>query len=157
MYHRWNYTGDVNLTEGGLFWREDDADDYVLAVDVVPCSAGGGPSNLFNIVDGSIFLPVADPKRLTSALACLGWNLDPITMDLSHNGETVRKGSKEWRRMLVESFHAYHGLDERTETVVQIGPSEEVYSRGGEWSPEPDVILHGNAKLKNYVRSNFLR
>ena len=45
--YRWNYNGDINLREGGFFWREDGQDDYVLAVRVTPCSHAGGPCNLF--------------------------------------------------------------------------------------------------------------
>lgn len=85
MSKRWHYFGDVRLTEGGFYWREDGADDYVCAVDVTPCSNAGGPSNLFHIEAGSIFLPVNDPDRLASALACCGWSADDA-LTITGNG-----------------------------------------------------------------------
>ena len=38
---RWNYSGDMSLEHGGFFWREDGSEDYVLAVEVTPCSDAG--------------------------------------------------------------------------------------------------------------------
>lgn len=160
MAHRWNYSGDMNLTEGGFYWREDDADDYVLAVDVTPCADAGGPSNLFHIESGSIFLPVDDLVRLRDALSCCGWDVDDAGNIVGNGADAARKGSREWRWRVVEACKAYHGLDRGVWggcTVVQIGPAEEdAWTRGGGWSPEPDVVLRGNAKLENYVRREFL-
>lgn len=155
MSERWHYFGDVRLTEGGFYWREDGADDYVCAVDVTPCSNAGGPSNLFHIEEGSIFLPVNDPTRLGSALACCGWSVDEALTITGNGDPDAVKGSAEWRRRLVESCFAYHGIDGGTATVVQIGRDEGCFTRDG-WSPNPDVILRGNAKLANYVRRQFL-
>lgn len=149
---RWNYSGDMNLEYGGLFWREDGADDYVLAVKVTPCSDAGGPDNLFHIEHGSIYLGT-DVKRHKSALDCCGYKLaDDGTMTDGAGGTFTKKQA---RARLVEAMDAYCGLDNRTEHVVQIGKAEPEDGRGG-WSPEPDTILRGNAKLRNFVREEFL-
>lgn len=156
MAHRWHYSGDMNLTEGGFYWREDDADDYVLAVDVTPCSDAGGPSNLFHIESGSVYLPIDDPKRLRAALSVLGYDLLD-NGDIGVDGGVIEKGSPTWRWFVVDACRAYHGLDRDTfngVTVVQIGRDEEAHPGG--WSPNPDVVLRGNAKLENYVRREFL-
>lgn len=155
MSKRWHYFGDIDLTEGGFFWREDGADDYVLVVDVIPFSNAGGPSNLFHIEAGSIFLPVNDPDRLAPALACCGWSADDALTITGNGAPDAVNGSCEWRRRLVESCFAYQGIDGGTATVVQIGRDEGCFIRDG-WSPNPDVILRGNAKLTNYVRRHFL-
>lgn len=146
--HKWNYNGDINLRYGGFWWKEDDADDYVLAVRVTPCSDGGGPDNLYLVEQGSIYMPL-DPAKRHSALQGCGYE----------NEETPS------RSMLVDAFMAsnrpsmaYWGIERDTyngETVIQIGKHKKDTSRDG-WSPEPDVILRGNASLERYVRANFL-
>lgn len=158
MSKRWHYFGDVRLTEGGFYWREDGADDYVCAVDVTPCSNAGGPSNLFHIEAGSIFLPVNDPDRLNAALDCCGWQLTESGNLLAGDGAEILHGTPTWRAFVVAACKAYHGIDRDTwngSTVVQIGRDEGCFIREG-WSPNPDVILRGNAKLANYVRRQFL-
>lgn len=138
--HRWNYSGDVDIRQGGLFWREDDADDYVLAVRITPCSEGGGPDNLYYIENGSLYLPNDFVKR-KSALGVIG----------------VEPGY-ETRAQLVEAFVAYHGIDhsyDDGEYVVQLSAKQETPRNG--WSPQPDKVLRGNASLKKFVRNKFLR
>lgn len=140
-HHKWNYNGDINLCYGGFWWKEDDAEDYVMAVRVTPCSDAGGPDNLYHVEQGSIYMP-ADAAKRHSALSCCGYE----------NEETPA------RFMLVDAFLAYHGIDRDArngETVIQIGKHKEDTSRKG-WSPEPDVVLRGNASLKRYIRKNFL-
>jgi hypothetical protein len=141
MAKRWHYSGDINLEYGGYFWKEDGADDYVLAVRVTPCADAGGPSNMFWIEPGSIYLP-ADAEKRKRALDCCGW----ISTD------------KPTRAMLVDAFLAYNGIDKDCygQTTVSIGKPE---SGRSEWNDKivPDVQLRGNASLKNYVRKEFLR
>lgn len=139
--HRWRYNGDINLQYGGFWWKEDGAEDYVLAVRVTPCSDAGGPDNLYCIEQGSIYMPT-DPAKRHSALQVCGY-------------ENEEKPSRD---MLVDAFIAYGGIEHSAmngETVVQIGKRKDTCGNGG-WSPEPDVILRGNASLERYVRANFL-
>lgn len=139
--HRWKYSGDVDLRQGGFFWREDDAEDYVLAVRVTPCSDADGPDNVFHIEDGSIYMPT-DPARRKCALYCIGGDLATATRD-----------------EIVYAFMAYGGLDGRSQRVVRIGPPDPFWNdrRGGGWNPAPDEILRGNCSLERYVRSEYLR
>ena len=137
--HKWNFNGDVNLEYGGFFWREDGADDYVLAVRVTPCVDAGGPDNLFHIEQGSIYMPT-DPAKRKSALACCGYEMETAT-----------------RSMMVDAFMAYGGIERDSmngEQVVQIGQKQELEREG--WNPEPDYVLRGNASLEKFVRANFL-
>jgi hypothetical protein len=138
MAKRWKYSGDINLEYGGLFWREDGADDYVLAVQVTPCSDAGGPNNLYWVEVGSIYLP-EDEKRRKSALDCIG-----VTSD------------KPKRAELVEAFLAYNGLDVDYDGrhVVQIGKPEKARHDFGSVSVTDQ--LRGNASLTRFVRRNFL-
>lgn len=148
----WNYSGDINIEHGGMFWREDGAEDYVLAVRVTPCSDAGGPNNLYDIETGSIYLP-PEPAKVASAVSCVGYTIN-ANGDLETGREVLKKGSREYRWLIVEAFCAYAGIDRDIETVVRIGPKEDVAFYG--WNPEPDTILRSNAKLANYVRREFL-
>jgi hypothetical protein len=133
---RWKYSGDVNIEHGGLFWREDGADDYVLAVCVSPCSDAGGPTNMFWIEVGSIYMPT-DPDKRKRALDCIGASSDNPTRD-----------------ELVHAFHAYSGIDADDRRTVQIGKPE----RGShEWGGfEVTDQLRGNTSLARFVRREFL-
>ena len=133
---KWQYIGDVNLECGGFYWREDGADDYVLAVDITPCSDAGGPDNLFHIAHGSIFVG-NDSAIISSALDTIG--------------ETIESAS---RLDIVYAMRAYRGLDGPDEYVVQIGKAQESSCNG--WNPAPDKILRSNASLRRYVERNFL-
>jgi hypothetical protein len=135
--HRWNYLGDTDLRYGGYFWKEDDAEDYVLCVDVIPCSDAGGADNKFVIEWGNIYLPIDDAAKLKSALASCGLTPETAT-----------------RADIVDAFKFYHGLDDRMSRCVQIGKAEDENPNG--WNPETDIQLRSNAKLKNFVKREFL-
>lgn len=138
--HKWNYSGDVNLRYGGFFWREDDADDYVLALRVTPCSDVGGSDNLFHIEQGSIYLP-KDAAPLKNALATIGKTPETAT-----------------RLDIVYAFMAYNGIDRHSyngETDIRIGPADKHANPNG-WNPKPNVVLRSNASLRNYVRRELL-
>ena len=136
MESNWNYDGDVNLAYGGTYWREDGADDYVLAVRVTPCSDAGGPDNKWHIESGSIYMPT----DRAAPLDIIG--VEPANAT---------------RRDLVSAWLAYSGIDRYTwngETVVTIGRNAADDCRG--WNPDTDVRLHGNASLARYVAREFL-
>ena len=136
---KWNYNGDMGLGYGGFYWREDGADDYVLAVRVTPCSDAGGPDNLFHIESGSIYIGT-DPKRLASALDCIGQTPDDST-----------------REDVVYALMAYGGIDSEIETVIRIGKDDSDYMRRASgWNPEPDTVLRKGTDLRRYVERSFL-
>lgn len=139
---RWNYSGDINVEEGGFYWKEDGADDYVLAVRVTPCADAGGPSNLFWIESGSVYL--GDKVKQDSSLSIIG--VEP--------GEATR-------RDYVEAALAYGGVEPdyyNGRLVVQIGKPQEA-SDSWQWggAGDVDVQLRGNASLARYIRAEFLR
>lgn len=135
----WTYSGDTNLEYGGLFWQWDGGPDYVAAIRVAPVSDSGGPDNVYEITRGSIYMPQdADNARA----------LDVV-------GHTI-VGPPELMT-LVAAWEAYHGMDLDSyggRAVVRIGKAEDANPNG--WNPAPDVILPGNARLKNYVEREFL-
>jgi hypothetical protein len=113
-------------------------DDYVILVRVTPCSDAGGPSNLYAVEIGSIYLPEDADKR-KRALDCCGW---------------INDADKATRGQLVEAMMAYHGQEIDRTTVIRIGKPED--GRNDGWNPAPDVVLRSNASLERYVRNNFL-
>lgn len=134
----WNYNGDLNIEYGGFWWREDGAEDYVLAVRVTPCVDAGGPDNCYWVEQGSIYMPLDSAKR-HSALQVCGYEDDPAPT----------------RSMLVDAFMAYGGIERHTfngERVVQVGKKT---SESRE-TITPDVVLRGNASLRNYVKREYL-
>jgi len=162
--HRWQYVGDVNLEYGGWFWRipkPGPLEDYVDAVEVIPCSDGGGPDNLFEITSGSVYIPRDNGKR-RATLKSMGLSMDEdLTIRLELSSETISyaPGSMEWIAQLVEAFKNYWGFDGRDHIeIVQIGRRQPPrMKRGGEWNPKPDTILRSTARLKNYVKREYLR
>lgn len=164
----WNYSGDMNLTEGGLFWRFDGAErfpdtDYVLAVRVTPCAAAGGPENLFHVETGSIYVP---REKYQTALDTCGYTLrensetGALAIEDSQ-GAVHRLDSALGAALLVDALNAYGGLDRDYlggETVIRIGRPDPHFSPDSmrEWNPDPDIVLHGNAKLKNHIKREFL-
>ena len=139
MSKKWKYSGDVNLTYGGFYWRKDKGADYAEIVRITPCADAGGPDNLFEISSGSVYLP--EGKATADALACCGAEDFPPS------------DSRD-----VESQVAYSGIDSDSSQIVRIGPPSEFWAdRGGAWNPAPDTILRSNVNLANYVRREFLR
>ena len=138
IWTAWNYNGDVGLRHGGFYWREDGADDYVVVVDVTPCSAAGGPDNLFWIAEGSVYIT---PERAATALE---------SCDMTYADAT--------RGQIVESIMAYYGMETDTQTVLRIGRAEDPNDswRWSEHPVEPDVVLRGNAKLRRWVERECL-
>ncbi len=132
----WTYIGDVNIREGGYYWREDDSEDYVLAVQVTPCSDAGGPANMFWIESGSIYL--GDTERQNRALDCIG--VEPANAT---------------RADYVDAVKAYYGIEPDCymgRYVVQLGKRCGAFDKW-QWDSDisADVVLHGNANLRRYI------
>lgn len=143
MAKRWIYRGDINLSEGGFYWREDDADDYVLAVEVTPCSACGGPDNLYWITSGTIYL--GDTAKQNESLSVIGVLPSEAT-----------------RADYVEAALAYRGIESDCHNgrqILQHGAKLEPadFWRWNDSAVEPDIILRRNASLRKYVEREFLR
>lgn len=151
MTARWNYTGDINLENGGLFWCEDGYADYVLAVRVTPVSDAGGPDNVFLVESGSIYLP---EDKAPAALETCGYSLRNREI-VDCTGAAFPLASGAGRLLMVDAFCAYHGLDVDSSELLQLGRRDE-FCRSGGWDPNPDRILRGNTSLLRYVRREFL-
>lgn len=131
---KWHYLGDIDIRHGGFYWQESGYDDHVYCVRVTPCSDAGGPDNLWHIESGSIYIPQDKPAPLD----IIGVEPDKAT-----------------RFDIAYAWFAYRGMDTDSQTFVRIGKQDEYAGPNG-WNPEPDVVLRGNAKLRNYVRREFL-
>ena len=134
----WQYRGDVNLSEGGYFWREDGADDYVVVVEIIPCSAAGGPDNLFWINEGSIYIT---PERAKTAL------------------EGVYEPDHEPTRAdIVDAIMGHYGMERDIETTLRIGkpePDPDCW-RFDSANFEVDVVLRGGSSLERWVKRECL-
>ena len=157
----WNYTGDVNIEHGGVFFQSLD-DDSIRAVAITPCSSAGGPDNLFLIEDGFIY--VGDAERIASALTVCGYTLDVVpdiegeTYRINTGDGTFPVSSVAGLCLLVDAFMGSSGVEaSRAEIVVRIGKVDTDFWDGRGWNPKPDYVLPGNAKLENFVRKNFLK
>ena len=149
MSKRWNYCGGVDLMNGGYFWREDGAEDYVLCVRITACADAGGPDNMVWIESGSIYLPqVADKQK--AALSCCGYDLDESGNIIDGSGGVHAKDSKTHRLLMINAFMAYAGLDKDAGTIVRVGPPDAFYN--GRENIEPDTVLRSNANLKNWIK-----
>jgi hypothetical protein len=139
MAKRWHYIGDINLEEGGAFIREGDYPDYCDAVQVTPCSdAAGGPSNLFWIESGTVYL--GNPDHVARALECCG----------------DTESTTQWRKGY--AVLRYMGMDRDHKDVIRIGKDESEYAQPGFDcdNVKPDIILRGNASLMRFVRREYL-
>ena len=137
---KWQYTGDLDLKEGGFFWLDEGDDDCVQAVVVTPCSSAGGPDNLFHIEVGSIYFA---RDKYADYLSVIGMEPEQAT-----------------REDVIYAAQAYAGIERDHETVVRIGKDERAtdpwrWKETG-WNPEPDVVLRGNASLQRWVEREYL-
>ena len=144
---RWFYTGDVNIENGGYFYRLDGFENgYSDVVRVTPCSDGGGPSHMWWI-EALTVNGIDDVTRIKDGLNCIGADLDDYT-------------KAQQRHVIVDALLAYGYSDpancwpQSSSETVEIGkqcqfdsPSELVV---------PTVKLRGGSSLERYVRREFL-
>jgi hypothetical protein len=159
MGNAWQYSGDINLKCGGLFWRLPDGEtwessDYADSVEVIDINgATGGPENEFLIEFGSIFLGA---DLVARSLDCIGAKLETCdgVAGINDNGDFHPMDSQGAYFAKVYAVRAYAGQDGASRYIVRIGKDERHDS-----SPslgDVDTVLHGNAKLSNYVQSEHL-
>jgi hypothetical protein len=138
---RWQYSGDVDLRQGGFYFRDDDS-DLVEFVEIIPESVAGGPDNIFRIEVGDIFIPEQADRR-KSALEFIGADLEsPARGDLLH------------------AFCAYEGIEIDSRSYVQVGFQVDEFWQGegrGYVLPKIDHKLRSNASLRTFVQRTFLR
>lgn len=135
----WHYFGDVNLREGGLYWRNDAYDaDQVHVVQVLPSKASGGPDNLFRILVGIV--DMSGRERLSAALAMAGLAPDTAT---------------RWE--VVNAFVGAHGVEADEDFFLRAGPVDQLHVRVGDVpDPDPDVVLKSNTSLRRWLKREYL-
>jgi hypothetical protein len=138
----WTNFGDVSPWHGQLWINNacvDNDSDFAEVVEII------GPSDLeslaYNqllIIQGSIYMPLDDRDKVKSALDIVGKTPSLAT----------------WIDLAL-AFHAYHGIDQYQQEVVQIGSKLDLKGMWG-FVEESDIVLHGNAKIENYLTNNQL-
>lgn len=148
------YQGDVNLENGGVFFKLDRKDwdeyGYTSAVRVTPCGDAGAQDNAFWIEELTINKPEGD--RLKECLKCFGWlsQQEDGSIIISHSGDVVAKpGTDAHRLAVMDACVGYGYYDVINRETVQIGKEAD---SGSEADVEPDTVLRANTSLKNYVR-----
>lgn len=137
---KWNYCGDVNLTEGGYFWKQDQPNnDCVDMVEVFPDANMGGADNVFHVFVGSMYI-TDDMEKRKSALDCVGYEGDPKDATF----ET-----------LVDALFAYMGMEGSETHAIRIGQIDPLTS-DATVSEENIWQIRGNWKLSNYIKKHFL-
>lgn len=139
-HNDWTNFGDVSPWHGQLWIRDafvDSTDDFAEVIEIIgPGSFQGLADNQILIVRGSIYIPIDDKAKVANALDCIG---------KTHSLAT-------WIDLAL-AFRAYHGIDPDIycpQEVVQVGAIDT-----GEGLPA-DVVLHGNASIKSYLKKEVL-
>ena len=184
--HPWRYCGDVNIKEGGYFFRVHQQWEYADIVNVVPCSDAGGPNNMFWIETGTISIPrigTTEYDELAMKIddSAAGHYVVCTSCDMtgSHGSEfecrMIMAGRQdnlglcseghEWKyvRYLVKDIKeiiqykmGYSGLDDRGKTIT-MRIGKRIPHANGSWDEhEIDHVLRSNQSLEKFVRDNFL-
>lgn len=136
-HHGWKYLGDVNLREGGFYWRETSTEGEVDIFMVTPLSSGGLPDNMFRIQ--SALIDLGSPM-MAEARLCSG----------------IRPDAEPDTGLDVAALLAYEGIgNEDFDFIVRIGPVDELWNGIGE-VPEPWVTLRAGTSLRKWLEREYL-
>ena len=139
QFNRWNYSGDVSIRHGGMYWRDDNvSDDQVHLVEVSPLSDEGGPDNLFRVRVGMLHIP-DNAETLEKAHSVTG--SDPATAS---------------REETVLAMRSWQDMDADEVFVLRIGTPDQFWSGREENNPEPVVVLRSDASLRNWIKREYL-
>ncbi len=158
----WQYSGDVTIEHGGVFYFEDGSDlspDYMRAVRVTPASDGGGMDNRFMIEVGSVYMPNEDIQRMRSTADICGYTLDDdkTLFNPAFPSERFPFQSPKWRARMFDAWLAYWGIDGAQQFVVQVGtemPDERYRSQFLD-NAEVDYKLRSNVNLRKWIVNEF--
>jgi hypothetical protein len=138
----WINFGDVSPWHGQLWINNahpDNDDDFAEVVQIIgPSDLESLAYNQLMIVQGSIYIPLHDKERVRQALDCIGVDYDDAT----------------WIDIAL-AFDAYHGVDQNSIEIVQIGKTADKQREYVE-TMQPDTVLAHNAKIENYLSRNQL-
>ena len=140
----WTNFGDVSPWHGQIWIKNafaDSTEDFAECVQTIgsmeiECLA----DNQLLIEVGSIYMPLHDSAKVKSALDVIGKTPSLAT----------------WIDLAL-AFHAYSGIEVDYQHVIQIGKElDTTCQRIGADTTDSDIVLHGNAKIKNYLSTNYL-
>lgn len=153
---RWQYTGDIDIRCGGMFYLDENDHDFIRVIKVTPASDCGGMDNRYLIEDGSIYMPDDDIKRMRETADICGCKLAD-NKDLLTAGGTLPFQSPEWRQIMLAAWDAYHGIDGATPHVVQLGREMPDTMRRANFldDAEPDFKLRSNVNLYRWIKREF--
>lgn len=169
--HGWEYTGDMDLEHGGIFYRWPESgpwplSDYAEAVEVIDLAGAiGAPDGAFWISQGTVYMPTPRTERgrgkVESALATCGYTLDSYDPDTGEVviGDGCGGVATGWdaARFMLDAFNAYWGLDYPDVFPVAVGAACRDEWRDHPHCPEPDpVTLRANASLSRHVAREYL-
>ena len=133
--------GDASPAYGQTWIANDGAADYAPVVEIMSGADIGLADNQYRIERGTIYF---SPNNWNAALSCSG--IDRI-------------GPPEFFETAC-AFNAYQGFDRDTwggSEIVQVGRKPDDWTARGTTCTEPDVILHGNASIRLYLKRNYLK
>lgn len=132
--NEWHYHGDMNVKEGGFWFKESGYDDHVYYVELIGHDNFGGAANEFTVHRGSIYLGDKDIERIKTK-----WTGQPDTERSRYD-------------VIFEQF-AYAGGDTDYTTCLRIGKDKRDQFDN---SRDVDDVLHWNTNLRRYIENEFL-
>lgn len=128
----WHYTGDIDLQNGGLYWKLNRLfDDYVEAVEVQGTT----------VYVGTIYMP---EDKLETALETCGYRIQHGCIV-----DCTGKFHADQLPLKVDAFYAYWGLNEHF-------PNKFTVQIGGPRKTEADYRIAHNANFRRFVEGEFL-
>ena len=144
----WTNFGDVSPWHGQIWIKNPPVESaYIPLEDFAECVQTIGSMEIECLADnqllievGSIYIPLHDKSKVESALDIIGKTPSLAT----------------WIDLAL-AFHAYSGVEVDYQHVIQIGKGlDTTCQRIGAGTMDSDIVLHGNAKIKNYLSANYL-
>jgi hypothetical protein len=125
-----------------LFYKWESGDDYLSAVAVTCCNEAEGYSNRYLVQSGSLYFGDKFFRYVLESVCYDGKQTVPTLADIAY------------------ALQGYCGIEcdaFNGNVIVQVGSKPRDGSPDGLGSDlEPEYVLHGNANLEWFVRSNFL-
>lgn len=131
----WQYFGDMNVENGGFWFKESGYDDHVYYAELICHDNFGSAENEFTLYVGSIYIDQKDVERVKAE-----W-LQQAYVDRS-------------RYDFISDVFAHGGGDVDRTTVLRVGKDKRSSTDCS--GREVDEILNWNIKLRRYIENEFL-
>lgn len=144
QHNSWINFGDSSPDYGQTWILDafvDNTQDYAECVKVMSGVELFGPSNIYIIERGSIYMPLDDADKVASALGVIGMTPSLAT----------------WIDKAL-AFDAYHGMDRDTWGGLEVVSIGKILDQNAleSFPYDIDAQLHGNASISKYLRDNYL-